>query len=1223
MAYKYFGRLAGSTAAADVVAGTAQPNTTNPFSPVLPATKFIAYGENATSATFNRALTALSVNTDVLAGTLDSPALRYEVLEPSINASAGYTALGSVAEGGAKVDLGQGAKRPVTWLYVGLHKDRLGQYLQLERVSDRADGQQLLAPADVYVNTLQALVPTSYFPAPDYTGTSDNALARKIPGVMPVMCSLPPYAGLAGTTALYKWDTDGCYLSGKTWQDLYARPGCLLSVTSAVNGAPNIGLYRITNMVGGSADATTKAVLTRAYTEVAVTDGTKFNVGDLVGWRPAPVGQQDNTVDYVHRAYVVFKIDNLLYLSDFGGSEDLKVQGTNVADKVDSAIKGTTSLSRYGLIDLEAGADQNSGILIGTILLNLATVGAGQPANFSSDVTNVIPANHPVRFDVSAVNYSGAVCSPPGYLLNPVIEFPSNSMGGAFRLHAHTLTTASENIRSGASSATRGSFVPSTRLGFSDGYRASMERLFTWMHRGDDAGTGSGAQTGPLSPTRQILGEGLWYLTFTANLPTDIPAGAVLQVRPQPATAPYSVTVVRISGSAMWVKHVNLPEKQYGNNWTEILPGGSFTYGNPPVNYVVASVSAPKLESAAGLYVPGEGLNAQYHNHYSANPAIRGNQGFGNRIIAATARPLTVELKSDVDQTAFQVESNQQAYTVIRSGPVGMANTDMALEVVDGTTLQIKDSNATAGVKFSGAGSTFDGASGSALMGGDYQDNIIGAINQALGGLKTQQSLFTNALLSGAEVTAGVGLTINISSASVVGPYGLNVTVPVQQGYPLAANSTFLLRWAGAGASYEVFGQVAATDIVIAKITTGPAAVTGIVDLRWLVNNLDQKLDIHVGGYGAHFETIGEAIKFVGNIANVGPAYQDRRWRILVRGSVVETETIQINSSLKGLVVEGFGEGAVVSWGKNPTTNDFFDTLFELNGADDLVFRNLHLEYDAPLAVAATNTTQRRVFHNLSWSSSDTVLIEGVTTTAVQANRLSCYGVFTSVDRLRIRNCQFYGATDVGFLFTTCSRLRIENSEVVGSLSPQAAAGPYYGITFDGSGSADDAVITDTYINTWRSFGIKLLEGENVKIRNCHVNLITGSGTEWALGIDIQAGNAPRYISVADCLVENILALGTGAARGVVQGATRGHLSNNSARFVSVTDPTKSVTGFDITGTRVCATGNHYVAVGAAIEKGIHVQGTKNIVDANQTGGKGITVLGANNSIGAMNRDDA
>jgi hypothetical protein len=1253
MAYKYFGRLAGSTLATDAVTLTSPANTTTPFTAVLPASKFIAYGENATSAAFNRALTALSVNTDALAGVLDSPALRYEVLEPSLQAgNPGYSSLAGVAAGAQKLDLGAGVHRPVTWTYVGLHKDLLLRHMQVERIASRSDGQQLLAPSDIYVNAAAAAVSSSYFPTTSYTGTSDNALALKIPGVVAVVTDLPPYGGATAPTAVSSFDSDGCRLTNKSWEDLYARPGCLVSITGATN---NRGLYRIASLTGGNGNATSKAVLTRAYTEVTVADGTIFNVGDLVGWRPEPSDQQNagTPAEYVNRAYVVFKFSTgnnnqaVLYLSDLGGSEDLKIQGTAVAHKVNPTSTGTVSISRYGLVDLESGATQNASFVIGTYLLNLATVGANPIANHSSTISAILPANHPVRFDTVAAAYNATVCAPPGYVLNPVIGLSSNSLGGDLKVHAQVLTTAGENLRSGAGTASKGSFVPSTRFEMSPGYQSLMEGLFSWIHRGDDGGTGAGPQVSRFASTRQVLGEGLWYLTFQQNLPS-IPAGTAIQIVPQPNETAYNATVVRVSGTSLWIKHVYLDGKQYGNGHPAIAAGGTLTYGNPATTYTVAAVWEPRLESTPGLYVPDEGLNAQYHNHYSANPDIRGNQGSGNRIKASLNRPLTVELPANAGQAAFQAESpqqgNNQDYAVIRSGPVGgPPNTiDMALEVVDGTTLRIKDANATAGVRFSGAGTNFDGSNNAALMNGDYASNILGAINQATGSLKTHRQLFTNALLRGAGVQAGAGLTIDIGDAEFVGLAGLHVDVSAKTGFPVPANSTLLLRWTGV--SYEVVGGLVEGSVPIARITTSVAAVTEILDMRWLAGNIDQKLDIRVGGYGAHFSTVSGAIDFINYIDQFGPDYVDRKWRILVCGDVTE-QRWNVRFEVDGVCIEGL-PGVTITWDPSlqPVNKNY--GLFDFGGRSDLSFKNLHIRY-TPGAGVNTITTppaSRMVFFNNSPTQNNRLLFDNVRISSSVASKLHGYLQLTSgVNDLTVRNCLWEGASESGVYLTgqEIRRVRISGTTLRGSYPRQLSGGLGAGILIIPSADGTDIWVTDCTVVEWSDRGIDIT-ATSAKVEGCNVVEIRHGGNTSPVPLAKEAhgirmtglGTDVGFLRVGDCLVQGIgTANKGGLTRGIsvtsaVGSQANAHIKDCLVADLRADDVAAERYGVFADGVDGLIMGIRYFPLAGGptgTEAGVRLQATANrwTVDACQTGGAGISNAGASTYIGAMNRDDA
>lgn len=1246
MAYKYFGRLAGSTAALDAVSSTAPVSTVTPYSSVLPATKFIAYGENATSMAFNRALSALSVNTDALAGTLDSVAVRSEILEPSLNGSGGYTALAGLAGGSVLANLGAagaGVKRPVTWLFVGQHLQAINRYVQLERLSARADGKQLLTPFTVYANGADAAQQTSYFPTTTYLGgsSSENAPILKIPGVTPVRCDLPPFAGAAvnGQTDVASWDADGCYLQNKSWEDLYARPGCLVDIKSNVVGSPNIGLYRIASLAGGTGNATSKAVLTRAYTEVTVANGAVFNVGDLVGWQPEPVNPQGTAVDYVHRAYVLYKIPTgvgtvaVLYLSDFGGSEDLKIQGTSVADKVDSTTKGTASLSRYGLIDTEASATQNASLRAGVLLLNLATVGAGQVQAHSSTVSAVTPANHPLRFNTTAAQYSAVLCGPPGYLLNPVIHFPGSSLGGDFRVHGFTLSTAAENLRSGSSSSSRGSFVPSTRLEFSAAYQEALEQWIRWVRRGDDTNSGAGYSPHLLSSTRQSLGDGVWRAQVTApSISPAIPAGTVLTVSPG-----YKIEVIRTSGNEIWFKHVHAYGTVYGQTANPIAAQSTFQdTSNPPVTYTIQFLNEPRLEfrdsanpqGAPTLYVPDEGLNAAYNNHYSANPFLRGNRGTGNKIAIANLSPVTAVLPVGNSQAAFQVESPQQGngqdYTVIRSGPVnGTPNAiDMALEVVDGTTLRIKDGNATTGVKFSGSG-TANSALDPTFT---YADNMIGCINAGTGAVKVHRQLFTKTLLLGAEVTASAGLgnpglNVNIADAELVGPDGQHVRSNSQftQNFPLAANSISNLY--SDGIQFQVAGGPLPTaTIPIARITTSNTAVTQILDMRWLAGNLDQKLDIHVGGYGAHFQTVYAAVEFIKNAGLFGPDYTNRRWRVLVRGPTTETQVIQFANLQKGILIEGFGEGSEIKWGVG------MNRLFDLNGADDLVFRNLHLVYEDAAAAQAASVVQRSVFYNAGNLNSDNVLIERVSVAANTANRLSCFASLVNIDRLTIRDCVFTGATDVGIQLSNSSRALIENCEIVQSGTPQVTPGvtDHAGIyVYSAPGSSSEHVtIKGTLVSGWPLRGISGTRVSEFKVLSCRIgDTASGAGQE-SFGILVDKFQELEAFCavISDCHVVGVQA-GTNAY-GIWVGPTKSVVVNNVVRLIGSAGNANNNTGYHIAGHRTRVLGNVYVSAGFGQETGIRSTGAFNIIDANQTNGKTIDAAGFNNSVGAMNRDD-
>lgn len=1233
--YKYFGRLSGSTQAGQVLASSSPVNANTPFDPLVPATKFIAYGEDANSVTYNRAFSALSANTDNISSVLDSPALRYEILEPA-QSNYGSTALTGLASTDVVVALGAGQQRPVSWVFVGLHQSKLGDFLQLERVGDDAVNQ-LITPSDVR----ETAASSSYFADVTYPGSAGlHGVPTRLVGVRPIQTSLPPYAGQALAVPVASWDSDGCYLDvaaqgGYSWKALYLQPGCF--VYASGGAGENSGLYRIASVAGGTTNATAKAVLTNAFTKVKIAKVNQaedvtinFPVGSMVSWRSRP-SQSQGEADRTHRAYIMYveqpalSTDAYLYLGTFSGGTDFAVQGST-SFKATPNVQGTETFNQFGLVELEAGANQNANVAWttppggGTVLHN-------HTSTATKEVVAVTPAGAPVAFARGTFNpaYSIIPCSPPGFLLNPAVVLggESTAIGGTFQAHCHVLTTVRDNLLSGGLSATRGSAAQGSSL-FGPGYRASLNRLLRWIHVGDTADATNQPNKGTVlstefGQTRQVLGHALYTVVF-ANAPANLQVGTevVFQSGPDPKTR---AVVAAVQGTRLVFKDVvSLVETDAGQQ-DPILIG----YGlvGQAINVTVSSVLRPQMlfrTWGGGLtpYTPTEGLDAAYHADYSSNPYMRGRRGLGNRVYAAIARPLTVVLPSMSAQAAFQAESSRrspgQDYTVIRSGPVGMASTDMALEVVGGTVLRIKDGNATLGVLFSGQADT--------ALNMTYipNQNLIGAVNLGITNLRSMDQLFSKVLLSGATPTWS-GLQVNIAAAEFIGTNGVHravlaTSVLMPSGGGLV---THVVRWDGS--AYVNNADAPATgDVPIALVSSNGTTVTSLIDLRHLAGNIDQKLDLQVGGYGAHFATLGEAVRFISNISNAGPDYQDRRWRILVRGPTTETGTVQFKTNQKGLVIEGFGEGATISWG------DGFDTLFDLNGADDLVFRNLHLKYDDSSAPLATSVTQRRVFYNVG-STSRNVLIEGVRTEAAQS-RLSCYGHMQDVKNLTIRDCRFEGATDVGFLFTNgglgteCEGLSMTRVHVESQDTPQDPpnGASHYGIKL--KGCREGVRLTDCRVEDWTYCGV-LVEDciDDVVFRGVSVTQIAQAGlSSDPIGIYLRdtSNVANRHI-VEGCDVSSVI--GTDGT-GILCSVPGSLLSGNTVAFAQTT---VSFTGYSVTADKVRLIGNIYqkMPFPAGSELGIYVTSDHCIVMGNQTGILGgLTITTPANNTDVANRDD-
>lgn len=1282
--YKYFGRLAGSTQSGQTLTESSPINSNTPFDPLVPATKFIAYGEDANSSTYNRALSALANNIDDLAGVLDAPALRYEVLEPdpapNNQASYGNSNLVSLASMINVANLGQGARRPVSWVFVGLHQSKVGDFLQLERVGGGADNQ-IHTPVTVFQNSLADL----YFPVnPNYPASAgQHGAPDLIPGITPIVTDLPPYNGASLTTGIASWDADGCYLSAAdpgqvnqySWKDLYLQPGCFVFVEGG-NAQQNRGLYRIASLTGGTSSATSKAVLTNALTKVTIATAAEANfpVGSRVSWRSRPNQTAASTeVTRTHRAYVMYKDVPAaggfayLYLANFSGGTDFPVQGST-SFKAIPGHNGTETFNQFGLLELEVGAGQNANLVLSTGVGTGTTLhGTGG----STETLSVLPAGVTPPFLAGSHGAQTIMPhSPPGFVLNPSISLGggANQIGGTFRAHCHVLTTVRDNLLSGGLSATRGSSSMFGRSQFSPGYKSVLERFARWAHVGDvpDAQvalTNSHLLSSEFGPTRQVMGHSLYAVVFSAP-PAGLTAGSVITLDQPVGTNQVKAVVVSVAGSLAVLKNVvSLVESvSYQRDPIKV---NQVINGQPAIT--VVSAYRPDLHFASwqnpGVYAPfypSEGLDAAYHADYSSNPFLRGQAGQGNRIYSIGNRPITMVLPSlgDTD-IGFQVESDRQAngqsYTVLRAGPVGAGTGDLALDIVNGTTLRIKDGNATAGVSFS-LPTPGTSVSNSSLTPTPDGPCVLGSINIGVSAANILQTTLPDSILTGGAVTDAGGLAVDVAVGSYAGVYG-RYQVGASATLTLPANSTRVVRWDGLSsyrfdAQFPAGGELA--PIPLALVTTGANSISSIVDLRMLASTPHHKVDIHVGGYpgfptqaayGAHFATVGEAVKFIKSVttspvssANWG-TFLDRKFRILVRGSTVEPETITLSTSVSGLTIEGFEYAATINWGGTLANQSSFNKLFDLAGADGVTFRNLAVRYTNTNATAASTKNQRCVFY--SNSSCDRILLDNIRITADPINRLSCF-IDLVASSSTIQNCNFEYASDLGITVTGDKNV-IQNCELYrAALTNQVAPTPqdpgYHAIKTNGRANR---ILDSKLTGTWSSRGIHVV-GECALVRGCDI-LAVGSTVAgvWPVGIYIQgsAGNSLDFI-VDGCTTYLVVSTNNNAYNGVVNPVygvfadtgIGGKLINNVVRAVIPTPASAGAAGYKVGSEKTLIHGNTFyqdpAGQLAGTHYGVEVTSSKCIIDANQTGGlaalaKTPLSIAANNSIGAMNRDDA
>jgi hypothetical protein len=590
MSYKYFGRLAGSTEAVKALKLTAEPSVKTPFNPMATSTKFLSYGENATSLAFNRALGALSANTDAIAGVLDAPCLRRDILLPKATDGtneAGYSSLSKVVDSSnqtiadstinlGKYDVGVNPNivNPPQWIFVGLHAEKLSNFVKFYRSSEgvklgdsKAANVTRLAPIDVYLNSAEQIAARSYYSTQTYSNPGSEAIndlasASRIPPIEEIITDLPPYQGAIKTFAVSKWEADGAWVGSDEGggavllRDYYLRPGCYVHV---YNDGPNAGsvalgnngLFRIAALPGNRhVTYGEKLVLTRGgLHKVTIKDEETGNAdalaaGELVTWREEPNGTVLGVdADYVFKAYVMFISGRPdigseykdIYLATFSGAEDFPLYDPNVGTgsplKVSNAATQPASigLNDLGLLDQEYGGDSNWSLGPDTLLLKRLTGGGFHAVSVHTDPhrpddTGVIPASYPVSFNTgSALGYMRP-CSPPGFILNPVVRFTDGEfISGDYSVDCFTLTTVREKLLSSGLSADRYTLEdPSSSLSKAPLEEIATDNFISSLKVGDQTTALSGA-IGWTTTLGEVSGAA-WSQTLSINSTVTAPA---------------------------------------------------------------------------------------------------------------------------------------------------------------------------------------------------------------------------------------------------------------------------------------------------------------------------------------------------------------------------------------------------------------------------------------------------------------------------------------------------------------------------------------------------------------------------------------------------------------------------------------------------------------------------------------------------------------------------
>lgn len=1064
MSYKYYGRLAGKTP--DARSEAAPANATTIFDPASPATKFLSYGEGGTSLAWNRALTALSGNTDHIMSVFDAPAPRVDVLAYRRADGAkfhGYNALQLVAAGATEIDLG-GDTGPVQWVYVGLHQSKLGEYIQLVRSLSGPDYPDAsvghwVKPTDIEENDT---VGASYFPAaPNYVGSPDQAVPDYIPGAVRARPTLAPYSSAVLPVTVSAWDKDGVYFTSYEADEIYVRPGVLVEVANADIEADN-GLFRVAAVVYNEKVQGAKLLLTRAYQEIVVEDGTNFAVGEKITWRSPTTATSgpdqlhtiaSNSEDRENSAHVVYKVltndDPLLlqkmrlYVASFAGGEDFKYSdGVAYRSNItDAGYRGYVQHNQIGLVDKESGANQHWSLPVDTLVYEVGGT--------SSAVTDCMGQGAPVNLTGRSTTGVFYVVSPPGWLLNPMLQFDANHIiGGNYNVHCYTLSTIKERLLSSGSSAVQGTLEdPSVGHGLTRGRLEALTTFQKFSKVGyqllsistDDLNT-------PYGPTKRILGEDLWtvYVERTAGAGTiaaefGINADADW-VHPNGETT-YSEVVQSGEDPGDATKGWVTLRKVSRYNWTDfavsfnddpIITGSIRTLAGTA--WTVDSITyAPKLQGFGVTYYPTIGLNAAYHCQFLSDAGVRGKSGFGNRIDLAAGKPLALRLADAATQTAVAVYSAPWRDTALIEHKLHDGTAKAAISV-DGTNyaMSFDDANTGTAIPLSDAGNTTLPLGYTSILGALNDPKVLSGV-YGYGGFSTASLGIPAVTYSGAG-----GDVIDVAAATYLYKGDLLDVAAAPAVATLAVGQWTYLKIDLSTTTYSVVtyadpGAVPPNNIdwenenvlYLRKIITdaGPGiTIESDILLTPPLTRTDRKTDIFVGSIAAstyaddaaHFLTVSEAFAAIDVWVNETPFNTIAGYRVRVVGPVTEVPTdLPLVVPVDGMIIEGVpltpsAEDHVgIAWSGD-------EYLFDVTGRTNVVFRDLYLAYNDGVA-ASLGTPDRYAFGGANTTG---IQIERVRIRAIQPTRLHGYVSLTSGTNkeMCIRDCDWTGASDFGVL---------------------------------------------------------------------------------------------------------------------------------------------------------------------------------------------------------------
>lgn len=427
--------------------------------------------------------------------------------------------------------------------------------------------------------------------------------------------------------------------------------------------------------------------------------------------------------------------------------------------------------------------------------------------------------------------------------------------------------------------------------------------------------------------------------------------------------------------------------------------------------------------------------------------------------------------------------------------------------------------------------------------------------------------LFSSGILSGGEVTttfpSANGGTLDFAELVVV-VEGVRSVIPAQSVASILGLGTVRTVYVDVSDPYCPRIRIAGNfplddgDILLGVIEEDNTNITSYTDLRSLISNLGQNLEVTVGDYtgyrqpvSAHFSTLAAAVAYLKETAHAN----DGMWKkITIVGPTEEDPaTLPIKPEISGLIIEGS------QWSTGGTTGAPLEVvwkgsapaLFDLDGCEGWIIRDVNFRYDEDGAGVDATVENRVLFYNSGTECSEMVFENVRLNGPAHGFFLSKTGAGTNgLSKGRFKGCIAEELTDFAIRFestaTVCEDVLIESCtfEVVDATAETALTnhgmihtsssnakhftvshcvltGGDIGVYFDNGGNGFNLThcrISDTF-NAGLVLGTSFCTITHNEIKNVHRNAASASTIQAGFRAGIYQETASDELFIAHNLV--------------------------------------------------------------------------------------------------------